>query len=124
MAVDSIEAGRELDTLVAQKVMGWTRGPGKYEGEFWHDNRGWQTADVFTWWPSENIKDAWEVVEQISMLYQIKVGSDKTALAWWCEIGDGDWRSIGQPTAALAICKAALKCILSTQPKERDSDNS
>jgi hypothetical protein len=109
-----MKAGRELDALVAERVMGWYNvGRGYLFGndDSWGgDNpqtpdKGIQDLPHY----STDIKAAWEVVERVSAVYQIKVGSDKTAFAWWCEIGEGDWRSIGQPTAALAICKAVLK---------------
>lgn len=129
--VAEVGTGRELDALVAERVMGWLRHDLTWESATTgglHICRRCSASYCSPPWSREGVMQrewcgvklplprystdmsaAWEVAEMVAMTYQIKVGSDKTAFAWWCEIGDGDWRSIGQPTAALAICKAALK---------------
>lgn len=64
----ALEAGEELDQLVATRVMGWTRGIGN-----WLDAKGHCVAYVHYegedpsqgFSPSRDISAAWEVVEKI-----------------------------------------------------------
>lgn len=70
-----MNAGRELDTLVAEKVMGWTAKDGR-----WHDADGKDLGSDHAdndlglgdyyypdehWSPSTDISSAWEVVEKL-----------------------------------------------------------
>lgn len=116
---EEMEAGATLDAAIAERVMGWTRGPGKYEGEFWHrqvEGSPWQTADVQTWSPSTDIAAAWQVVEALHArntifelcihhgqleggLYAVSV--TVTGAAGHAYGGKG-------ASAPLAICRAAL----------------
>ena len=115
------EAGRELDALVAERVMGWTRVVRARETL-------WQSPKAGTW-PivasrlphySTDIAAAWQVVERMR------------ADGWVCEVFGSDtanaegysvtlWRpdtsgsSVTQnATAPLAICRAALAAIDAT----------
>lgn len=117
-----MEAGRELDALVAEKVMGWSS---QADGLYWdagnhrtrlvlgsiiakkRDEMGLENAHGFVFAPSTNIADAWEVVEKADLW------------SLYGSIGDGPYRACIQfedreglmtaDTAPLAICLAALK---------------
>ncbi len=76
--IDVMEAGAEMDRLVAEEVMKWTRyqdgvDPETYNGPIyaWRSATcprvAWATAwyDNPAWSPSKNIADAWAVVDQL-----------------------------------------------------------
>ena len=106
-----LEAGLELDALVAEKVM----------GAKCHCDRNTMTCPIHGWahWAkpySTDIGAAWEVVEKLKDNYGILAmhyGPD-APLQWLCELSpvgssitiDGE-----APTASLAICRAALKAV-------------
>lgn len=108
-----MEAGPELDTLVAEKVMGWKRmswreyhgmkkAQGKYNGEddrtdltySWHNQDG-EMNDRLTrdmsdygyelpeWSPSTNIKHAWEVVEKFPACFRLEKTFKDGLFAGW-----------------------------------------
>jgi hypothetical protein len=109
-----MKAGRELDALIAEKVMGWEYRDNFYSwGELvtpahWIKDNGWTTDKTPNY--SESIADAWLVVEKLRGLGTVDLMDD-----------DGKrWISLIIPkfkahvraqaeTAPLAICKAALK---------------
>jgi hypothetical protein len=114
----SMPAGRELDALIAEKVMGWfiTGGvvcknnpePGHYEG---------LVAFMSKWRPSENIADAWQVVDKADWYWELFPATDiydVTEIV--CRLGFeagtmGDCSLEGEAkadTPELAICRAAL----------------
>ena len=105
-----MEAGRELDALVAEKVMGWkdvnTAWPSY--GSPPESPDGWREIPAF----STDIAAAWEVVEKLSGPNVV----DDFRLAYW----GGCWRAEFQsmifqyceaPTAPQAICLAALRVL-------------
>ena len=114
-----MKAGRELDALIAEKVMGLTRhdesyvaeGVGKVLRFVWRDGCGGcvYSGDMFLPHYSTNIADAWEVVEKADLW------------SLYGSIGDGPYRACIQfedreglmtaDTAPLAICLAALKAV-------------
>ena len=123
-----LQAGRELDALVAWKVMG--QPPSLYhQGPFTCDIEGkvccanCGTKDDFTI-PvicpsvpySTSIAAAWEVIEQLPTEWWLEVGRRSDG-SWYCEIcrGGDVPMAVGPPirmvadTAPLAICLAALK---------------
>ncbi|MCK9361710.1 hypothetical protein M0Q28_05840 [Patescibacteria group bacterium] len=133
MNYDTMEAGREMDALVAEKVMGWkaweeTRGeythvvwqrPG--DREPWYGSRDWQ-RHVGRYRPlvkydprrhierglspfSTDISAAWKVVEKMGNFKLLR--TDITRDHWFCEF-NGGWGAYA-PSAPLAICRAALK---------------
>jgi hypothetical protein len=125
MDVDSMEAGRELDTLVAERVMGWTRWDitggedcpcesGVTYFADWGDMGGVAvytpphlTGDVeFYFEPSRDIKDAWRVVETMKGVSVAKRADGR----WMCWHWNRVHRSGAGETAPLAICRAALSC--------------
>ena len=113
-----LKAGRELDALIAEKVMGWHR---KTENEiypYWYDEIGLVTKlaeDIpswsdgfanYAWSPSTNISSAWEVVEKFRKGnfflritpteegYRVTACSDEgLPLAFDKKTGDYDWDS-------------------------------
>lgn len=109
MNTDELEAGPQMDALVAEKVMGWS-----IRGELWKDKRGTirrskstfeQYEPSIRWSPSTDIAAAWEVVEKMPM------GMWPSVDGWVVEIPDGSGDEVEAPTAPLAICRAALKAI-------------
>lgn len=133
MDIDKLEAGRELDALVAEKVMGWRNcsvsedSIADKNGE-WHkmyikygigeppdlDQSCWYTQKFIPLF-SNNITAVWEVVEKLSEHCIVRISN-----------GDGDSRdcdilpfvidtyNLGHASAdawALAICRAALKAV-------------
>lgn len=106
------KAGRELDALVAEKVMGWRADGIGDDGYFWKGagSDGWHSDN---WKPSTDIAAAWAVVEKMA------TAEDEFRLAkfkdnpWGCTFRyfEGD-RSSGD-TAPEAICLAALAALKS-----------
>ena len=100
----AMEAGAEMDALVAERVMGF-------------DTHKYPCGASF--WPSKEIADAWRVVEKVSgkdRLFNVKYASGVGALAqvvWRDESLDcGCMIEEEAPTAPLAICRAALLATL------------
>lgn len=124
--VEKMEAGSELDRLVAEHIMQWTRGPDPspmMEGaECWLDNKG----KPIIWMPggfakgnvmeflvtppfSTDIATAWQVVEKLQKAcssFQISIYDDS------CRVDLNEftamWIIANAATAPLAICRAAL----------------
>ena len=137
MDIDKMEAGRELDALVAEKVMGlepcdkWElfRHGGLSGPEWIHD----VCQEDHTCYPKENpsaystdIAAAWKVVERLCELPS--VGIIIKAYPKWNEKHERNFLyeyvatfpDLGlqavADTAPLAICRAALKAILNGNP--------
>lgn len=58
---------RELDALVAEKVMGWSfeaASPTSRDGDFWSDGENYVVA-VDEFHPSTDVNAAWQVVEKM-----------------------------------------------------------
>ena len=129
-----MEAGRELDALVAEYVMGdelarqvgapeyATRDMAMDAGDM--SLEGMQIGD-FDWeqiepYPySTDIAAAWDVVEMMrnKVIYKYPVCPNiiyhHTDGLWHCEYFSGDWmRNATAPTAPLAICRAALLAVM------------
>ena len=127
-----MEAGRELDALIAEKVMGWSS---QADGLYWdagnhrtrlvlgsiiakkRDEMGLENAQGFVFAPSTNITDAWEVVERLVSTpgpngdhHSVQVDYSGDAVVVIDE--NEDWQvSAIADTAPLAICLAALKAV-------------
>jgi len=114
-----ISPGPELDALVAEQVMGWSK---KNGSPFWRDENGNPQWDVFpfppgyeyachgrTWRPSLDISAAWMVVERFTQeRWRIELRYLDSA-GWYCRISRGV--HFGEATADSApyvICQAAL----------------
>ena len=128
MEIDKIEAGPEMDTLIAEKVMGWKLGKSKwihdymmhgmFETEEWKGStKGILTHTKKSWHPSTDISTAWEVVEKLKdeLPQGIKISFWKHegwCVAWkFDSMGALDDGFVLAPTVFLAICRAALKVI-------------
>jgi hypothetical protein len=121
---------RELDAEVAEKVMGWVKGPEKHQYDDLYDCHWlYPNGDPTGWYwgcsnscfkPSTSISDAWRVVEEMGKR-QLDVSIDKS----WCTGylvqftnepfgGPKELRVYGQgraDTAPEAICRAALEAV-------------
>lgn len=127
-----MEAGRELDALVAQTVMSWTiYGYAAYDNWLARSNRGdvdivfidrdgvvWRAvADLCNVWsPSTDIADAWQVVEKLAelgMLISVCWGrSGNHGIIASVDILEAGFdKPIAAHTAPLAICLAALETV-------------
>lgn len=122
--IEEIAAGAELNALMAEKVMGWTRQP---DYNYWMTFQG----DTFnlhghiaTWSPSALIADAWQVVERVYAIMRSGKMTGKTFYLncsepnehnpdRWCasfeeDEAEGETCEATADTAPLAICRAAL----------------
>ena len=129
MTIDELEAGPDLDALIAEKVMGLV-----IDHDFRDDNSPVVrvvSADVTFIEPcpgySTNIAAAWEVVEKLKSLdWEIEVSvtcklPDGDSETYYCGLQQGDdnapwskdyrYLQTWAPMAPLAICRAALKAI-------------
>ena len=103
------EAGTELDSFVAEKVMRWR----------WFDGRGtagpsyWDALDgsfghIAEFEPSDDMNDAMDVVERmVREGYDFEL-STYDGEQYSCNFLVEGAEPISAPTAALAICKAAV----------------
>jgi hypothetical protein len=128
MKIEEMPAGKELDTLVAEKIMGWTKPEcqrigGCLKKMFGPDNKcacdSYNPLEGY----STHILPAWDVFLTRYLASQV-IGywvfdpkerpdlTDITNLGWareWFCTCDG--KPIAAPTAPLAICRAALKAV-------------
>ena len=111
----AMPAGRELDALVAERVMGWTRVE-EYRtrlGKDWHGFRPGEDYYHSLYRYSTDIAAAWEVLgrfpptaEGFTLALGQWGGSGEWRFVWGRH---GDWDNILYAEAApLAICRAAL----------------
>ena len=116
-----MEAGREIEVLMVKKVMPSTVGSYPYYSE--HYGKAYIRTSAQSrarrWRPSEDIADAWDVVEMMrnKVIYKYPVCPNiiyhHTDGLWHCEYFSGDWmRNATAPTAPLAICRAALLAVM------------
>lgn len=128
-----MKPGRELNELVAMKVMGWRKGTtadGSVLDEFWIDPRAdhfYGTDEGYThrggdydfedFNPSQNIKHAWEVVRKMSSfgesVFELSEGPEENCIACFAGANEAEtWehQAIGK-TSPHAICLAALKAV-------------
>lgn len=105
----NISESRELDSLVAEKVMGWTkRGDGYGMHNWWGDDKCAYIQEVARFTPSENISAAWMVVEKMR-----EAGYGATIQA---QHGGNNWICIGThgvegKSIPECICRAALLAV-------------
>lgn len=112
-----MKPGRELDLLIANKVMGWKctmihSQYGDREPECHHCPRY-----------STGIAEAWLVVEKVSGCEFSLSYSDGLMAPYWraeffIDSGDGGWACAGGESAPHAICLAALEALkeLASEP--------
>lgn len=99
---------REIDLLVAEKVMGWIP-QREMQGKILYVLQD-GTQIAFDWKPTTNIADAWQVVEKLrkdSYGFEIEDGFDKKYQC--CFYGSARSYTCEAETATLAICLSALK---------------
>lgn len=112
---------REIDRLVAEKVMGWVlAGSGS---RYWADPNAPRAdgycgnvgrcfdgfdGDVPEFQPTEDIAAAWEVMEKLKMYEPELCWSDETH-SWWFVCNKLPHRVQSETSAPLVICLAALK---------------
>ena len=121
--IDKLEAGPEINALVAEAMGKLRRNGSWYEVE--SPRGGWISGfhgkkDAMNWLGqqflfSKNISAAWEVVEnwvrdRHGSYGEIELRSEGLGGAIW-KCGFGIYESVA-PTAPLAICRAALKAKL------------
>jgi hypothetical protein len=101
-----MKAGRELDALIAEKVMGTNVFDFKGLPSYWDANI---RRDIPHY--STNIADAWLVVEKlVKQCYQFGLANESDG-KYFCSLffdGAGTFEESAE-TAPLAICLAALK---------------
>lgn len=104
-----MDAGRELDALIAEKVMGKPWRKPTHGTCCTCQTCGWPNDNDCQCGYSEDIARAWEVVEKLDLFEYYKLrGCDP---CWWIACDDDDSVPLiyGAATAPLAICLAALK---------------
>ena len=121
--IDTLQAGPELDALVAEKVMGWAFADG-----CWNEPSGPRRAhprSVYNHFPyySTDIAAAWEVIEKLPgpgiALFKTYNGGwqARTKVCNYpgsMHVIENDCCIFSDaPTAPLAICRAALKAVQS-----------
>lgn len=121
----SMEAGEELNDLIAEKVMGWHAKSKKWGGEcdeyadHWHDGESFVCECEF-FNPSIDISEAWEALEKVCnhdkwMLYKISQNDEDGVVKYeitLLEIFRGVSKHVRAVRAPEAICKAALLAVL------------
>lgn len=134
-----IKAGRELDALIAEKVFGWTAerrsdasmrevsllAPG-IAGKPWrftqYLNESGTSRELGDFGPphySTDIAAAWEVVARMKGYLVLKQTGYRVPDFWSAEfVGYRDSLVIGEASAPLAICKAALKAVAALKDSE------
>jgi len=121
----ALEAGRELDALVAKKVMGWhlVRWADETDGgRVWKGDAGEYRAPYsvdpnpkWRWSPSTDIAAAWEVVDA---LMDNGIGLPQIfhdGQLWVASVSDCTRKKSNMAsalTAPLAICRAALLAVM------------
>jgi len=126
-----MNAGPELDTLIAERVMGWhltdqdsmiqcdVNGDPVEGGPTWRDENGKHTGwYAWNWTPSRSIGSAWHVVERITRIPQSIAEAEQMANTrfgyWWDQAHLWAYSS---KEAAEAICQMALVCVEAHDPR-------
>ena len=123
MNVDTLKAGRELDALVAEKVMGWKEctveagitgqaALGSIGAWYWIDEGGRKMIEGYVKPYSKNIAAAWEVVEKLlesGESVAVRQGQIPSGMIRQCCIGFRE--GVEAETVPLAICRAALVAV-------------
>ena len=111
-------AGREMDALIAEKVIGW-----RIDELTAYSPSGSSCArhPKGDWWLnyySTNMDAAWEIVEKfVSKGYGVHVyrhgdWNDKNGKRYWQSYMDFRFPIVDADTAPLAICRAALLAVM------------
>jgi len=116
----NMSAGREMDALVAEKVMDVSGV--RLSREVWTGCIDGQRNVILHY--STDIKDAWEIVKKlISESFDVTIESVNlaTGIDWFASISNDDFaiRASAQ-TAPLAICRAALAAYEKAKVESRE----
>lgn len=98
MNVDKIQAGREMDALIAEKITGFK--PVTMTA-------GIPPHFIYPQY-STDIAAAWQVIERLKKLKPI-ISYDPYSEKWYVRFNGGE--SCSADTVMLAICRAALKAV-------------
>jgi len=116
-----MEAGPELDRLIAERVMGWKAGADFFvaDGKISRIHRATSgTAVSELWSPSTDIAAAMEVVNKLLSRYNISIYSGRYPIRWFVQIvAVEDWETkalVEDENLPLAICRAALLAAMET----------
>ena len=132
MNIDEMQAGPDLDALVAEKVMGWTEvvsdglycwrdieadeGTGKFARQ--ENVAGYPVEDIEAWSASTDIAAAWQAIIKIKESHQVCFALEDYQFdgKHWQALFKGKFDEklyyAFADTAYLAICRAALKAVL------------
>jgi len=123
MNIDEMQAGPELDALVAKEAMGWTLSENR---DNWLDSEGRWVAHaedflcggndgMLRFAPSAYIRDAWQVVKKLDLLANKILTKNEDGKYIVCDISYfGEWPDFyegASESASAAICRAALKAV-------------
>lgn len=101
-----MKSGRELDALVAEKVMGWSSA--KIESaDFYTDEAGATRHDIPSY--SADFNAAGEVVDKVNR--EFRLSNKRNEGGWWAYFNDESYFASKGDTAPHAICLAALKAV-------------
>ena len=101
-----MNAGRERDALVAEKVMEWD------VGDIFYDETHQEIMPRVPRY-STSIADAWPLVEKLSGQFAVNLSCTSQPVRWLCEFSRSEnvWFNAHGRTPAEAICLAALKAV-------------
>ncbi len=101
---------RTLDALMATEVMGWRYGLVTADADRW-EREGISFFSVHDWHPTENLNQAFMVVEKMTKSqWTLRLCSPEMVDAWTAEFvpwAGYEGRKVSAATPALAICLAA-----------------
>lgn len=123
--IDAMEAGPEMDALVADRVMGWRVAEWEDGCDYAFDATGFAVKRLTgyakkRWRPSIDMGAAWSVVEHIGLLdHAATLSHHPNEGGWWVDDNHNHAIQSVAPTAPLAICRAALRAAVlkATPPK-------
>lgn len=99
---------REINNLIAEKVMGWHLRKMENVAAWVDENKNWTLKQM--WNPSNDIQDAWQVVEKLK--YDVKITKTDLKPKYQVHVFvPGDVKMVFAETAPMAICKGALEVI-------------
>jgi hypothetical protein len=108
---------REIDRLVAEKVMGWKVSKGRLGLEWYKADENGKfkfIRSVTDFEPSTDIRDSWRVVEKLKIAVIPQAGDPPKDMQYLAEIDRqpfGNNLEAFAETAELAICLVALKSV-------------
>lgn len=109
----SMQAGRELDALIAEHVMGlhFDTDPEHPQDKIWMDANGGYVCNAQMYYHqfSQDIRDAWRVVEKITAPPATYEEAERMSNTKFCNWFDhANLWALSASEAAFAICQAAL----------------